>query len=348
MDEPPQTRVVLRCDAHPTFGVGHLIRSLALAEELQARGVAVSLVGDLGGITWVEQLVRDRGIPVLPAQEDPAQVAEQVTALAAVAVVLDGYHLPSETGAALRTAGLVVLAMVDAEFGAGQEADLYVDQNLRATPRADLPPGAAALAGLDYALFRDTVLTRRRVEPVPAHDPPRLLAVFGGTDPYAAAATVVPLVLATEVPVQVTVIAAREEVRTTLAGLSPGAGQSLEVLDPVSDLAALAAESDVAVSASGSSVWELLCLGVPTGVVCVVDNQRQGYTATVGEGVVAPVGVLDELRTDDAARAAAVAELRSVLTDGDRRADLAALGQRLVDGQGRTRVADALLARLPR
>ena len=43
-------------------------------------------------------------------------------------------------------------------------------------------------------------------------------------------------------------------------------------------------ESDLVISASGTSTWELLCLGATAGLVCVVDNQEMGY-----ERAVAPV-----------------------------------------------------------
>ena len=47
------------------------------------------------------------------------------------------------------------------QFGAGQEADLYVDQNLGATAGPG-PRSATQLVGLDYVLFRDQVLECRR------------------------------------------------------------------------------------------------------------------------------------------------------------------------------------------
>ncbi|KNX37766.1 PseG/SpsG family protein [Luteipulveratus halotolerans] len=341
MTEAAAAHVVLRCDAHPSFGVGHVVRCLALAQELIARGHRVTLLGGLGEIAWLERLVDETGVALVRPGDDLTAVVEQAVDLGADAVVIDGYHLAPDLGARLRERGVVVLAMVDGSFGSAQEADVYVDQNLRATPHTGGPNGSVALAGIEHALFRDSVLERRRSSVPQPHDPPRVLAVFGGTDPYDAAVTVVPLLLETGAPVHVTVVAARDEVRTTLAGLAVGPRQQVEVVDPVADLGALAVTCDAAVSASGSSVWELLCLGVPTAVVCVVDNQRLGYEMTLAEHVVAPVGLLDELRAGVPAPG-----LLPLITDADVRADLAERGQSLVDGRGRERVADALLARV--
>lgn len=38
--------VAIRVDATPTIGVGHLVRQVALAEELAGRGVPLTFYGD--------------------------------------------------------------------------------------------------------------------------------------------------------------------------------------------------------------------------------------------------------------------------------------------------------------
>ncbi|MGL5928306.1 MAG: hypothetical protein ACRCY8_05175, partial [Dermatophilaceae bacterium] len=95
--------------------------------------------------------------------------------------------------------------------------------------------------------------------------------------------------------------------------------------------------------AAGSSVWELLCLGVAAGLVQVAPNQEHGYRACTEQGVALGVGRLDALRTDPVAREAAVATLGRLLRDPDLRERLSARGPALVDGAGRSRVVDILL-----
>ena len=169
-----------------------------------------------------------------------------------------------------------------------------------------------------------------------------MLTVFGGTDPYAAAPVVVPLLLATGLPVHVVAVAARSEIAERMRALETGAGQTVEVVSPVEDLAALAVTCDLAVTAAGSSVWEFLCLGVPAALICVTDNQAVGYDAVSAEGVAVPVGRLAALRDDPQARESGVDALQRLVDDPAARRELAKRGQRLVDGRGRQRVADAL------
>jgi RimJ/RimL family protein N-acetyltransferase len=88
------------------------------------------------------------------------------------------------------------------------------------------------------------------------------------------------------------------------------------------------------VTAAGTTVWELCCLGVPAALVCVADNQEAGYRRVLERG--AAVGLGSAAHGLD--RDAAVATLQQVLADRVLREHLAAAGTRLVDGRGAWRV----------
>lgn len=345
----------VRCDAGPAIGVGHLVRCVALAEELVGRGLGVVFLGDLGGLPFAQRQLADRGLPLVPAPLAPEDLADLARSLGLAAVVLDGYHLDPGCGAALTGRGLPVLALNDGAFGAGQRATIHLDQNLGAARPTHLPPGTEALSGLAHVLLRDLVRSRRPAAPVgltaAAHTPdtegpPSVLAVFGGTDPTAAVLTLAPLVLGTGEPLHLRAIASAPATVEALRRLRPGPRQTLTVLPPADDLPALAVQADLVVSAAGSSVWELLCLGAPTALVCVSDNQEDGYREVVGRGLVEGLGHVLALRDHEPARTAATARLTALLRDPAARARLAARGLAEVDGRGRERVADALCRHL--
>jgi spore coat polysaccharide biosynthesis predicted glycosyltransferase SpsG len=236
---------------------------------------------------------------------------------------------------------LPTLAIVDGDLR-GAQADIYVDQNLGSEQdKPQLPDGAVRLAGLDYVLLRDEVLGLRQAEP-PAPGPggvPKVFAFFGGTDAFGAGPYVVAALAATGVPFEATVVAPGEDLAKAIGAIPLAAGQYVEVIGPTSQLATAVVASDLVVSASGTSTWELLCLGAAAGLVCVVDNQVMGYERAVATGAAVGVGVLSELKVNPAAGAAV---LRPLLTDPVERARIAAAGWKLVDGFGRARVADAL------
>jgi spore coat polysaccharide biosynthesis predicted glycosyltransferase SpsG len=268
------------------------MRCLALAEELRGRGADLVFVCDSHTVPWVDEQIRARGIPVEPAVHTPAEHVRLLARLDLDAVVLDSYDLDAEVFAAVRGSGLPTLAIVDGELR-GADADVFVDQNLGSElDRPELPEGSRRLAGLDYVLLRDEVLARRPAQP-PVPRPggvPRVFAFFGGTDAFGAGPYVVAALAATGVPFEATVVAPGEELAAAVAAVGLGAGQRVEVIGPTSQLAAAVVAADLTVSASGTSTWELLCLGATAGLVCVVDNQVMGYERTVATGAAVGVG----------------------------------------------------------
>lgn len=324
------------------------MRCLALAQEVQARAGTVVLAGELA-VPWVAQAYAEAGITVVAPPTTPPELVTVAALVDADAVLLDGYDIAGEYGAALQSARYRVGAMVDDSFGAHQVADLYIDQNPGSRPRL-VKGNARALAGADYTLFRNDVLAARRFRSASDRTqrsrPARVLAVFGGTDPLGAAPIMTPLILEsaarTSTPVVLDVVTQDNNLQAALAEVTPP-GSSVTVFSAVTDLAARAADADLVVTASGSTVWELLCIGVPTAVVCVVDNQSPGYDFATAGDYVAGLGHLASLRTDPKARSVAVAALDEALSDDAARNRRAQRGLVLMDGRGRARVANALL-----
>jgi spore coat polysaccharide biosynthesis predicted glycosyltransferase SpsG len=257
-------------------------------------------------------------------------------------VVVDSYRLPPEVYATVRAAGVPLVALVDGD-PAGREADVYVNQNLGGERRPEgLAPGATYLGGVEFALMRDEIL-RATAPPAPrTGDRPRVLAFFGGTDPFGAAPAVAELLVRTGRPFEAVVVAADAALAERVRAVEPCPSQKLVAVAPLSPLASAVREADAVVSAAGTSVWELLCLGAAAAVVQVADNQRAGYAAVTAGGAAAGLGHLDGLPTDPAAARTA----HALLTDPDLRAELRRRARATVDGQGRRRVVDAALATL--
>jgi spore coat polysaccharide biosynthesis predicted glycosyltransferase SpsG len=332
----------VRCDVGPTRGIGHLMRCLALAEELRGRGAEVLFVSDSHTVPWAHDQILSRGLAVEPAVWTADEHLALFSRLGLDAAVFDSYDLDPAVYAVVRRAGLPTLAVVDGDLR-GAEADLYVDQNLGSElDSPELPAGSIRLAGLDYVLLRDEVLALRPAQPPEPKvaATPGVFAVFGGTDAYGAGPHAVAALAATGLPFDATVVAPRPELVEAIRAVRLTDGQRVEPIGPTRRLAAEVVASDLVISASGTSTWELLCLGAVAGLVCVVDNQVLGYERTVATGAAAGIGVLSDLVRDPSR---AVPVLTGLLGDRAERARLAATGWRMVDGKGRARVADALL-----
>ncbi|TDO35765.1 spore coat polysaccharide biosynthesis predicted glycosyltransferase SpsG [Kribbella sp. VKM Ac-2527] len=325
----------------PKRGIGHVMRSLALAEELRRRGAEVVFVCDSPTVPWADEQISARGIGVEPAVWTADEHLELFARLGLDAVVFDSYDLDAEVFTAVRKSGIPTLAIVDGDLR-GAEADVFVDQNLGSElDQPVLPEGSTRLAGLDYVLLRDEILQLRPTEPPQPRSGavPKVFAFFGGTDAFGAGPYVVRALARTGVGFEALVVAPGDDLADAIAAVDLDPGQHVEVIGPTSELAKAVVASDLVLSASGTSTWELLCLGATAGLVCVVDNQVMGYERTVATGAAVGVGVLSDLKVDPDPAAAV---LRPLLRDAEERARIAGEGWKLVDGQGRSRVADAL------
>jgi spore coat polysaccharide biosynthesis predicted glycosyltransferase SpsG/L-amino acid N-acyltransferase YncA len=346
-------RVLMLCDGGGPIGVGHVIRSLALAEASVAAGHDVMVAGHFEG-SFVQGQLAAAPVEVVEVESiggngphthlDPDPRSGLIERFGPDVIHTDNYD-----SSWWQMGSMIFSNMEDGTFGR-RSADVVIDPTFGAelAPRPDDDSTTAGLLlrGSRYAPIRQRVLDARQVvKPVDnaTYSIARsVLVVMGGTDPVGLAPAAVGLLARTGLSLDVTVIALGEIAeRARAAALD--SRLSLNVVAPVDDLPALMARQDLVVSAAGTSVWELCCLGVPMAVVWAVDNQREGYERVVAAGAALGLGGPElgdrELREGGPSRTdGAVDRLRTALTDPRVRADLTLAGRRIVDGLGAWRV----------
>jgi UDP-2,4-diacetamido-2,4,6-trideoxy-beta-L-altropyranose hydrolase len=98
-----------------------------------------------------------------------------------------------------------------------------------------------------------------------------------------------------------------------------------------SDMAEVMSHVDVAVSAAGSTAWELCALGVPSLLIAVSPNQT-GVAAALDRAGAAVRTTMDDVSRD----------LAALLADDSRRSALSSRARTVTDGRGARRVVAAL------
>jgi spore coat polysaccharide biosynthesis predicted glycosyltransferase SpsG/RimJ/RimL family protein N-acetyltransferase len=331
-------RIMLRVDASPATGVGHLVRSLALAEQAHERGHDLLLCGHVEG-EWASQQVEEAGVPHLPVAPTTAELADLALAEGVQLVHVDQYDVDTDLREALRTKGIRLSSMEDSAFGR-RPADLVIDPTVGAERRDRPADGSPVLAlGSAYVPLRSSVLAardRRKDRAGGLGDRPRVIVVMGGTDSGEALVDAVEALVSADVSADVLAVAPTQ--RPGLMAEAMSTRQVRVLATPVrSDLPRLFADHDLVVCASGTTVWELCCIGTPMAVVYVTDNQKPVHDALVEADAALGLGSVAELGDR-------VGRLRSLLRDGLRRLDLAAAGSALVDGGGAARVVELMEA----
>lgn len=333
-------RLLLRCDGGPSTGVGHVVRSLAIAQEALARGHEVTLSGHLEG-DLLAAIVEDvgPGLTLVPPADGEA-LAE--LALGHDVVHLDHYgllpttlELVSALAESHEARRPVVAVTADGAFGA-QPADVLIDPTVGADAWEPAASARWHLRGGRFAALRREVTQER--DPVDRDGPVRVLVVMGGTDPLRCAPQVVRGLARCEVPVEAVVVSTSDTAAELEAESARWSHGSLHVTPPLSDLPGAMAAADVVVTAAGTSLWELSAIGTAMAVVAVVENQRVGYEQVVGAGAGVGLGGPDDLEDVDAVATL----LRPLLVDPQERRRRARAAHRLVDGRGAWRIVSML------
>lgn len=335
--------LLLRADASAAAGTGHVMRMLALGQAWRARGGDVALAASAPPALLARaERMGARVVEVPEATERGADEATLAATVGARAVALDGYSFSHALQSTLRAAGLRVLVVDDNGENGRYAADLALNQNLHATPEmyARREPWTRLLLGPTYTLLRPEFRGRSAARAAP-HARLRVLVSMGGADPVDATGEVLRgLALLPErarAALDVRALTGAANPRVT-ALHDAAAAVGAVVSPPTDDITSHLAWADVAIAASGSTLWELCAFGVPTLLVPIADNQVELAAEVARRGAAV---ALPDARTHADGRAwleAAVA----LASDDARRTALSAAARGLVDGDGATRVAAAL------
>ena len=298
--------IVFRTDASVRIGSGHVMRCLTLADALQGAGAHCRFVmRDHPG--HLETLVQERGYDtfLLPPgdgasdgglphaawlgtdwQTDADQTRTALADIPADLMVVDHYALDRRWQAALAdctSRWMVIDDLADRPF----IADVLLDQNLGANAEnytALLPTGATQLIGPRYALLRPqfTIARAQMTDSLGAAHPPRILIAVSGTDAdniserlldQMDAMTMPPdaeitVILGASAP-HITAVRARAERMRTPTRLLVG----------VDNMSRVFADADLCIGAAGGMSWERCCMGLPTLLLILADNQIKSAEA---------------------------------------------------------------------
>ncbi len=333
--QPVPPRILFLPASGPGVGGGHVLRCLALAQALEARGAVVAF-----GVEAEGGRLLMRFAPGAATLQGTPQVAED---WGAETVVFDDYGRDAQGEATFERGGRLIVA-IDDLADRPHRATLLIDPTYGRDPSAYsslLPPGSQVLAGAEYALLRREFAN---ASPRPSGTTvQRLFIGFGLADPGGVTARAVgallPALPACAFDVVVGAGASSVPNLQELAEREPRLTLHIET-DRAADLMAAA---DLAIGGGGASTWERFRLALPSVCVVVADNQRALAHA------LSQAGAQLTIEADDPAFEVTLTEaVLRLASEPDLRAELASNGAALCDGRGAERAAAAILAAISR
>lgn len=338
-------RVLFRCDGSHTLGMGHVVRCLALGEELRQRhgvGVSFAVSEDEQGVDYL----RAASFPVegpKPAHLNEQEWMDQVIETQDPdAIVMDfRTGLSPKAVEQWRAHGRVVVTLDDPS-----------DRRL-AADHAFYPP-VPQVDRLDWTGFRgelhagwDWILLRRQFQDVQrnAREPqfrekPSVLVTMGGSDP--AGLTLKAIAALNQLDVQLhtrIVLGPCFQHDTELANLLDHYRHPYEVLRNVSDMAGVMSRADLAVASFSVTAYELAAAGTPAVLLCLRPDDEKSAEPFAAEQIAIPLGFHKNVRTEQITDA-----LTELLQKPEYRRRMACRAQAAIDGSGTRRTADAIAA----
>lgn len=334
--------LLLRADAGPGIGSGHVSRLLALAEAwIDAGGRARLLTAGVSKTMSVRAGALGVEVETLIAPHpDPADLAALKRAIAKAGpkpwVAVDGYLFDEAYYRGARDAGARVLAIDDVPRLPDYPVDALLNQNAGAETRDyPLPPVALPLLGPRWALLRRDYAAKGAARTV-ADRAARILVSFGAADPQDATAAAILALRKVRTPYRAAIVVGPDNPRgETLEKMAAGAPI---VFEKAANMPALMADSDLAVLAGGATMLEACVTGLPAVVLTIAGNQEPGAAALAKAGAVRLLG-----RAPEVSEEALAAAIDALLGDPGARRELSLAGRRTVDGHGAARAAAVLL-----
>ena len=328
---------------------GHLL------ELIRQRGYKVNSL--LAHVTPAQTAIKNIVINSSILQQEPAHAAwlgstwqtdvqETAPILASLQpnwLVVDHYALDQRWGEALAPHYRQLL-VIDDLADRPHHCDLLLDQNLGRQPEHYaqwVPAHCRVLAGPHFALLRPEFaalrsysLQRRLVQPALR----QLLITMGGVDQPNATGQVMQALKTCALPAncRITVVMGLSAPwLLNVRKLAVKMPWSTEVVVNVNDMAQRMADSDLAIGAAGSTSWERCCLGLPTLMVVLAENQQAGAQALENAHAVRLIGCVSDIA---AQLPLAVREL--IHSDCQSRMGLAASA--IIDGHGTEKILNAM------
>ena len=352
--------IAFRSDASFKIGSGHIIRSLVLAETLEARGSNVVFISRLLNGHLID-LIIDRGFEVITLgdepliednttnsdwlgvsqQEDAEETIKNIKERTIDIIFVDHYSLDVNWETLIKPfIGSVVV--IDDLANRKHDCNFLIDQNFRENAShsyEDLVPNyCRTLLGLEYTILspeyrdlRDSISAKNGVIK-------RVLVYFGGTDWQNMTAFTLEVL-------------SQEEFRflevDVVIGKNYPFSKNLEKIisnrpktylhETLPSLAELMTVADIAIGAGGTTLWERMSMGLPSIVVSLADNQIISCETLQKENLIDYVGDYKNLSIDLLST-----YLRNRISSPEDNYELSMKISEYVDGCGALRILQAM------
>lgn len=337
-------KLFVRADATVEIGSGHLMRMSALAQGWQRMGGETTFITHCEVPALSEKLKKE-GFELIEV-EDPYPNEGDLELTNSILdkysnswCVVDGYHFDSIYYGTIRRNGNKILAVDDTVRLPFYDVDAILNQNIFAEKLDyNCHENTKLLLGSDFASLRQEFLKWENKQKKIPKVAKNILITMGGSDIHNQTARVIKTIRELETNPSVrAVVGASNPYLSKLDRISKQSKTQIELIQNAENMSELMNWADLAISASGSTCWELCFMQVPAILMITGDNQSAVAKGLGEAGFAENLGWFEDVSGGELAD-----KIDGILTNKNRREKMSKIGRKIIDGKGTIRIIDVL------
>ena len=267
-------RYVVRCDANPKIGAGHVMRTSVIAEELIDLGLQVEFVGQIEDLPWLSKRISELGFSAIYNDENEI-LGETIHDV----LILDSYEIPISNPFIASNRWKRVISISDS-MSPDYECDLVVHQSF-SKPKT-LRPNQKMVFGTDYLLIRKSLHIFAKERKFISSSAPMISIVGGGADLNNFTQTITNILQKSNILFHAKVF--------TKNLIKKELDNRFEYLPIGQDLDTSFTDCELAITSASTTAIEFIACGIPTAIATLINNQDENYLNLAQLGIAFPVG----------------------------------------------------------
>ncbi|MGG1552416.1 UDP-2,4-diacetamido-2,4,6-trideoxy-beta-L-altropyranose hydrolase [Paenibacillus ferrarius] len=339
-------KILFYCEASWETGSGHVMRCITLANSLSRFNSEIVFLTNEGGKLVIEKFADFKYQIIITVQN--FNISEEIKNLKETlgidCFIWDSYKM-SVDEVEIISQNIYSVIIDDVYLLPYYPSHLILNQNIYANKSRYVTAGyTEVLDGSDYVLLRESFSQLRNEKKEISATVKKLLLTFGGADDQnLTMRTLEWLESFNAYSLEVSAVLGshyqfHEELKTLL---SNNRFHQVTLFNNVTNMAVLLADQDVVISAGGSTLYELSCLGIPTISMITASNQEMLVQTFEANGMTISLGNCKDLNKEDFLNT-----FRNIINNRVVRRELSKASLKLVDGLGAIRVASHIIKRL--
>lgn len=339
----------IRADANSEIGTGHVMRCITIAKEIQKRGVSVCFI--LADEFPVKMLSDNHiAYKVLHTKYDEPEkeipiLREWLCQASPQILLVDSYFVTKEYFAQIRK--YTKVAYVDDFCHTEYPVDILINYNIygdKLPYREKMKEEAVQLLlGTEYAPVREEFVN---TDYLPRKEAEHVLITTGGSDKYNLAGLIVEKAMQSTslCELHYHVVSGMFNPNAKMLDQIAESNSHVQIHHNVTNMAELMKQCDVAITAGGSTIYELCAVGLPMIAFSFVENQEKQIEVFFEKEIIAFGG--HYLRHGERMIEEILRCLEGLTVSYENRKEYSDRGKRVVDGQGACRIAEKLLKKI--